>query len=55
MIKQNTRSYPSKFGLVQLQDKVRPEVNIKTREEDQTMKAAKLKRQFKSLIKSLSI
>jgi ribonuclease G len=27
---------PSKFGLVQITDKVRPEVNIKTRE-DQTM------------------
>jgi ribonuclease G len=37
---------PSKFGLSRLQDKVRPEVNIKTREEDQTMWMAKLKRQF---------
>jgi ribonuclease G len=41
----------SKFGLVKLQDKVRPEVNIKTREEDPNMKMAKLKRQSKSLIK----
>jgi ribonuclease G len=32
MIKANTRSYPpSKFGLVRLQERVRPEVNIKTR------------------------
>jgi ribonuclease G len=31
----NTRSYPSKFGLVQItRQRVRPEVNIKTREED---------------------
>jgi ribonuclease G len=38
MIKENTRSYPSKFGLVQItRQRVRPEVNIKTREEDQTM------------------
>jgi Ribonuclease G/E len=38
MIKRNTRSYPSKFGLVQItRQRVRPEVNIKTREEDQTM------------------
>ncbi len=38
---------PSKFGLVQItRQRVRPEVNIKTREEDPTMKTGKLKLQF---------
>jgi ribonuclease G len=57
MIKQKHKILPpSKFGLVQItRQRVRPEVNIKTREEDPTMKVAKLKRQFKSLIKSLLI
>jgi hypothetical protein len=45
MIKQTQDLTSSKFGLVKLQDKVRPEVNIKTREEDQTCEVAKLKRQ----------
>jgi ribonuclease G len=45
---------PSKFGLVQItRQRVRPEVNIKTREEDPNNEKAKLKRQFKSLIKLL--
>jgi uncharacterized protein YueI len=55
MIKKTQDLTPSKFGLVQItRQRVRPE-NIKLEKKIQTMKVAKLKRQFKSLIKSLLI